>query len=208
MKLEKAKLLLGLGTEMELQFNPVTYVLSCPKEVNRVYEDITKKEEGLPNSVVSGSRDEARVFGCKLVFDSSSNEEGAVINNVTRRIVDFAKNQLGKSPKTVQENLETFFEMVETSQQCQYNGLTFAWGDFIFHGLVNRADVEYKMFLSNGEPARANIAIAMTETPDPDGFSGRRLGDLSLASTLDSLFGNISSVVSKGLSEILPGGFF
>ncbi|GHU84894.1 hypothetical protein FACS1894198_1560 [Clostridia bacterium] len=207
MSLEKAKILLGSDDEMELQFNPVTYALSCPKKVNRVYEDITKKEK----SVVSGSRDEARIFGCRLIFDSSFNENGTVINSATKKVVDFAKNQLGRGSKTVQENLEKLFGMIETSQQGQYNGLTFAWGDFIFHGLINKADMEYKMFLSNGEPARASVSIAMIETPDPDGFGGKGLGGLNLgsaASSLGSLIAGVGSAVTKGLSGILPKGFF
>ncbi|GHV29892.1 hypothetical protein FACS189481_3360 [Clostridia bacterium] len=201
MKLEKAKILLGSDAEMELQFNPATYVLSCPKSVDRVYEDL-KKEGG---GVVSGSRDEARILGFKLIFDSYYNEDGTIVNNATKKVVDFAKNQLGRGSKTVQENLEMFSQMIEESQQGQYNGLTFAWGDLIFHGLIHKVDAVYTMFMSDGTPARANTSIVMVETPDPDGFVGGSLGFGGAASSIgSSILNGIGSVVSKGLSGILP----
>ena len=180
MGLEKALFLLGDDDEMMVQFNPVTYSVSCPKTIERLYEDLTEDM-----GIVSGARDEARQLSLELIFysyDFDVENPNASLGTQAKNIAkSMAKSELmsalGKNGASVSENIEHLYYMIEESQEEEYNGLTFAWGNFVFHGLVANISLSYDTFNIIGEPGKATVSIQMIETPDPNDFEGFGLGD-------------------------------
>ena len=196
MGLEKAWFLLGDDDKMMVQFNPVTYSVSCPKAVERLYEDLTE-DAGIVNS----ARDEARQLNLELVFysydfnvENPNASLGTQAKNMAKSMAKSAlKNALGQNGDSASENIEHLYYMIEASQEEEYNGLTFAWGNFVFHGLVSNISFRYDTFNIIGEPGKATVSIQMIETPDPNDFEGfgleDQIGQILQSSLGDALLG-------------------
>ena len=201
-KLEKAKFLLGNDAEVEVQFNPSSYSINCPKTVERLFEDLSSTR-----GIVSGVRNEARVLNFELVFDSYVNEHTGLQGALVTGVLDALKGKLGIESRTVQERVEELLELVELSQDETYGGLTFAWGEQVFHGILDNMSINYTVFLLDGSPARATISVSMTETPEPDGGIGGFDSDFGGFGSLGSAFGGLESLGSAfgdGLASMLP----
>jgi hypothetical protein len=199
MPLEKARLLLGNDNELKVPFNPVSYIVKCPKKVEEAYINVAGKGFEIVNTV----RDEPRSLSFELTFFSFTHEGSAGVNKTMTQTVNTVKNTLGAGSGTVQENLDKLFNMVSESQSSQYNGLTFAWKDLIFHGYVANIDVQHTMFAEDGSSIRASVSVMMIETPDPaeSDFSGID------TPTTESDFENMANgtfTAAKSLNGFLP----
>ena len=112
MGLEKAWFLLGDDDKMMVQFNPVTYSVSCPKAVERLYEDLTE-DVGIVNS----ARDEARQLNLELVFysydfnvENPNASLGTQAKNMAKSMAKSAlKNALGQNGDSASENIEHLY---------------------------------------------------------------------------------------------------
>ncbi|MDR1260465.1 MAG: hypothetical protein LBJ83_01965 [Oscillospiraceae bacterium] len=150
MPLEKARFLLGTDVFL-VQINPISYAINYPKTVEEIYTNVIKGK----SVTVNAAHDNPQILSFELVFFSTVNDNAI-------------GNALGRGSNTVQENIDKFVKMAKDSQVAKYNGLTFAWGTLLFHGLLTSFNVNNTMFLENGMPIRASASVTMVETPEPE----------------------------------------
>jgi hypothetical protein len=135
----------------------------------------------------------------ELILYSYTDEDNSVVGgdyygSAAQTVGNKVLGALNKKSKNVPEMLDSFFDMVEESQKREYNGLTFAWGNLIFHGLVKNANVNFSMFMPNGTSAMATVAVELIETPTSDSNKVEEVNNKS---------GLINKLTDK-LSSMLP----
>lgn len=68
----------------------------------------------------------------------------------------------GKSVNDRIDELDNLlYQMVGATREPGY--VIIAWGDFTFHGRLNKADYAYTLFKPNGAPLRAKVSLSFTD---------------------------------------------
>jgi len=123
-----------VGTPIEVLFNPTEYRLA---KSNQFSEVAIPGLEAPPLQFVRGN---ARTLSMQLFFDTY--EQGQDVRAYTGQIVDLLKvdPELHAPPVCL-----------------------FVWGILKFVGVLEKADQNFKLFLSNGIPVRATVDVAFKE---------------------------------------------
>jgi nucleoid-associated protein YgaU len=136
MALEKATIEPHIGEtgSIEVLFNPTEYRLSRSNQFAEV------AIPGLAAPLLQFGRGNARTLSMRLFFDTY--EKGSDVRDHTIKII-----------KLLEIDPELHAPPV-----C-----SFVWGNFKFTGILERADQQFVLFLSNGTPVRANVDITFKE---------------------------------------------
>lgn len=126
-------------SEVEAQFNPTSMRLAHSNSVEggRQRAQQTRQYLGQGSSVLTVS----------LVFDTA--DEGNSDN-----------------PRSVREKvnfLEKFVLPIDNGGRQIVPKLRFHWGTFVFDGIVERLNLEFDLFASNGTPLRAKVDLSIKE---------------------------------------------
>jgi nucleoid-associated protein YgaU len=135
MTLEKATIEPYIGGErIEVLFNPTEYRLSQSNQFAEV------AIPGLAAPLLQFGRGNARTLTMQLFFDTY--EDGTDVRDHTLKLI-----------KLLEIDAELHAPPVSR----------FVWGNFKFTGVLERADQQFVMFLSNGTPVRATVDVTLKE---------------------------------------------
>lgn len=142
-KLEKAKIqqLVPKGGSFDILFNPKEYRLSKSNNFNEV------AIPGLSAPILQFGRGNAQTLSMQLFFDTYDPVETRAtkdedVRNFTRKVTDLLKiNQDLHAPPI-----------------CQ-----FSWGNLVFIGVLQQADVRCTLFLPSGIPVRATVDVTFKQ---------------------------------------------
>jgi LysM repeat protein len=117
----------------------------------------------------SGGSGEQQRFR-RLESDSVSFEfllDGTGVSHVGNTEIDLESEE--KRNGHVQDQIDTFFLIARSINGTTHepNFLELSWGTFIFQGVLESANVTYKLFHSSGAPIRATINATFKESVSP-----------------------------------------
>jgi nucleoid-associated protein YgaU len=144
MSLEKARIKqLPNGPEIAVMFNPTEYSVS---KSNTWDEQVIP---GLGPPFLQFGHGEAQVLSMKLFFDTYDPQSTDVkypknqdVRVRTRGVTDL-----------LQINAETHAPPI----------IQFSWGNFVFVGIMQKADVHFNLFLPSGVPVRATVDVTIKQ---------------------------------------------
>lgn len=135
MSLEKATIEPHIGGEhIEVLFNPTEYRLSHSNQFAEI------AIPGLAAPLLQFGRGNARTLTMQLFFDTY--EAGTDVRDHTLKLIKLLE-------------IDTELHAPPVSR--------FVWGNFKFTGVLERADQQFVMFLSNGTPVRATVDVTLKE---------------------------------------------
>jgi LysM repeat protein len=153
----KLKIIAYSDSEYKTELGDFT-VMYNPNTFSRNYKTVWLPDKSL------GSAGENKKFR-RLESDSVSFEflfDGTGVSHVNVPEINKSTNKSGY----VQKQIDAFLKITRTisSDTHEPNFLELSWGDFIFHGVMESATVNYKLFHSSGAPLRATISANFKES--------------------------------------------
>lgn len=148
-ELEKAKIkqIVPKGPEIEVLFNPTEYRVSKSNQFAEV------AIPGLGAPMLQFGHGNAQTLSMQLFFDTYDPQTA----NDSRYI----KNQDVRQRTREVTGLLRINKDLHAPPICQ-----FCWGQFIFTGVLQQADVRFTLFLPSGVPVRATIDVTLKEFSD------------------------------------------
>ncbi len=141
-------------SEMEVRFNPEKYVLTSSNDYSSKQEPNHNKTSNQMQSLGAYSQ----TFSTDLVFDTY--DKKVSVKKYTYKLDELIKQGDGSG---------------SSLYSCK-----FIWGEFIFEGVVTSLTQTFTMFMDDGKPVRATVAITIkgsknapqhTETVDNRDFN-------------------------------------
>jgi hypothetical protein len=148
----------GQGQEVTVQFNPDSLKLAFANQIQN-----SNPSTGGTGTTGGGSSDQAsgtsgRQFvgagttklNVQLWFDANAGADGERVDDVrrlTQKVIYFI------TPKPLEGDATKFVPP----------GVRFAWGSFVFDGLIDSIEETIEFFSPEGKPLRASIALGMSQ---------------------------------------------
>ncbi len=137
-----------------------------PSEFKEGYT--TKWSEGATQGQKSFLGFDRDTLSLDIVFDSYQTTEGPkdVRLNRSSSTDTYAMGNTAKADSKIfgVHHLKSLFNPVENKNDGNTKvppTLVFVWGDFTYRGLLEKLNISYTMFLPNGIPVRAKVAIVL-----------------------------------------------
>jgi len=142
----KIKQLVPAGSEIEVLFNPTEYRVSKSNQFAEV------AIPGLAAPLLQFGHGNAQTLSMQLFFDTydpqavgGRYEKNRDVRFHTRQVTDLLKiNAKLHAPPIIQ----------------------FSWGNFVFVGVLQQADVRFNLFLPSGVPVRATVEVTIKQYYD------------------------------------------
>lgn len=145
----------GEGQQVSVQFNPDSLKLAF---ANQIQNNNPSSSGGAAGSGDQGSGTSGRQFigagttklNVQLWFDVGAGGEGEAVDDVrrlTQKVIYFI------TPKPLASDRTKFVPP----------GVRFAWGSFVFDGLVDSIEESIEFFSPEGKPLRASIALGLSQ---------------------------------------------
>ena len=150
----------GEGQEMTVQFNPDSLKLAFANQIQNNNPSAGGSGGAAPSS--SGGDQASGTSGRQFVgagttklsvqlwFDVGASSEGEAVDDVrrlTQKVIYYI------TPKPLKTDATKFVPP----------GLRFAWGSFVFDGLVDSIEESIEFFSPEGKPLRASISMGMSQ---------------------------------------------
>lgn len=124
------------GTVVEVLFNPTEYSVEHSASFGQT------APPGLDNPITQFVNGNAQVLTMDLFFDTYTDGGGEDVSELTRQLTDLVHidGEL-HAPPTVR----------------------FSWGVLLFDAVIEKARLKFTMFLADGTPVRATLAVTFTQ---------------------------------------------
>lgn len=145
----------GQGQQVSVQFNPDSLKLAF---ANQIQNNNPSSSGGAAGAGDQGSGTSGRQFvgagttklNVQLWFDVGAGGDGEAVDDVrrlTQKVIYFI------TPKPLESDRTKFVPP----------GVRFAWGSFVFDGLVDSIEESIEFFSPEGKPLRASIALGLSQ---------------------------------------------
>jgi hypothetical protein len=146
----------GQGQHVDVQFNPDSLKLQFANQIQNNQPSTGGSSGG--SSSDQGSGNTGRQFvgagttklAVQLWFDAAAGVDGQRVDDVrelTQKVVYFIR------PKPLPDDATKFVPP----------GVRFAWGSFIFDGLVDSIEETIEFFSPDGQPLRASVSLGLSQ---------------------------------------------